>query len=259
MKKFRKVYKDLQKKYGLWGTTNDKIHKLIEIGCRLQSDICGKADLIKIDGFDRAKEIVGKIDKATWIEFVNIGVRKNFKTISERSQEKINSKIENHKFISGLKQAFIDSYLNTNNPQIIEDFDEVKINLEKCSNEEFASLINEHAEIRHYINDTLYKEYLKLKKAAYYITNGDISFGDFKNMVDWKYYEGWGLTGEYPDRCEKIFRKFARMLYLMTKYDMNYINTLSENYGIEIKITNIEALKNQFSEDFDEYKVKDAA
>lgn len=225
---YTKIYEEL-KFEGL--TTVEMIHKLVDNACELQHEICRLADSIKIDGLDEAKQIL-TIDKGTWNEFVSITAKKMYGKYSEKAVEKFEQKVEDSRYKSNLHQAFLDSYLSDEDIKIVDESEHSSYDYKDISEDDFGKLLEKHAKTRDYINNVLYSRYDELKKAAYFITDGQLQLKDFKDLVDWEVYKE-SEDPKYKDKAWLIYKPFARMFRIMTEFCYeDHLNDLAYEFGI---------------------------
>ena len=234
MDKCKPFYEAFKDELNLEGDEIGQVHQLVKAGCDLQCEICTEADKIKIDGYEKAQEIL-TIDKPTWSEFVKTVAKKMYGNLSEKALDKMNESIEFKLYLSNLRQAFLESYLSDEDMKIVDEAGNSDNRFDETENSEFQQLIEEYAKIRDYINSVLYKRYDGLAKAAYFITDGKLKKSDFKDIVDWEYYKD-SENPDYPSRSWGIYNKFNRMYRLLNDYEFDQLDDLGYEFGLDISL-----------------------
>lgn len=234
LQKSKEIYDLVSSEHGLNGTVNEQISQIIDLCCDIQCEICNNSDKIKIDNFDKAMELI-HIDKATWLEFVNISAKKYYGRLNDKAVDKYEETCNSKRHIVNLKQSFYDSYLTDNVLRVVDENNKQTYNFDNEENIEFQTLMENSAKIRDYINNSLYKRYKTFYQCVYYLTEGEMKYGEFKDLVDWRYYENSG-NEKYPDRAKKIFERFNRMIRLYNKYSNEKHNTQLSNMCKEFGI-----------------------
>lgn len=238
LQKAKEIYETIKDEVGLNGDTNEQIGQLIQLCCELQHKICGESDKIKIDNFESAQNLI-HIDKPTWMEFVNITAKKFYGRLNEKAVDKYEEMCNERRHIANLKQSFYDSYLSDNPLKVIEDEDNQSYEFDNEENKEFQNLMEDSAKIRDFINHTLYKQYKTYYLCAFYLSEGELKYGDFKDMVDWQCYIE-SDDPKYPDKAYKIFEKFNRMIRLFDKYSNEnsekHLNDMKYEFGLTFEL-----------------------
>lgn len=238
LKRSKEIYERVKDELGLNGSTNEQIEQLIKECCDIQHEICKNADTIKIDNFERALELI-QIDKSTWMEFVNITAKKYYGHLKEKAVDKYENMCQSKRHIANLKQSFYDSYLSDNPLKVVDEYDKQTYDFDNFENKEFEKLMEDSAKIRDYINNILNKRYKDLYQCAYYLTEGELEYKDFKDIVDWQCYVE-SEDPKYPDRAWKIFEKFNRMIRLFNKYanenSEKHLNDMKHEFGLTFEL-----------------------
>lgn len=238
LERSKEIYERVKDELGLNGTANEQIGQLILECCDIQHEICNKADTIKIENFDKALELI-QIDKATWNEFVNITAKKYYGRLKEKAVDKYEDDCHKRRHIANLKQSFYDSYLSDNPLKVLDESDKQSYSFDNEENKEFETLMEESAKIRDYINNTLYARYKMLYQCAFYLSEGELEYKDFKDMVDWQCYID-SDDSKYPDRAWKIFEKFNRMIRLFNNYSnensVKHMNDMCKEFGVSFNL-----------------------
>ena len=76
-------------------------------------------------------------------------------------------------------------------------------------------------------------------KAAEYITKLELTYGKFKQLVDWEYYKDGGYpTPTTPGKLWSVFNRFNESLRLIDKYGFTQHEALKKEFGLNITLTN---------------------
>lgn len=227
LEKLKKFYDAVNEELQLDGhDVIDQVHMLVDAADELQSIICEQSDDIKINDFEKAKELT-PLDKKTYLDFVNICAKKNNDALKEKAISKFEDDVAQRLFITNLRHSFLESYINGDELKITdEDNEEYKPFTDFTSNE-FESIMQDSAKKREYINHVLYNRYKTLAKAAEYVTNLELASKDFKNLVDWQHYKDGGYPSPTsPSKVWSIFSKFNYTHRTLTKW--GYYDTAEE-------------------------------
>ena len=220
-------------------TVTEKVQKLIEAAVKLQGEIFGKSDEIRIKDLEKVQEFAN-IDKGTYLDFVKICVLKNNDKLKEKTISKYENDLNKKSHIISLKQTFLNSYMNGKELQIADDeADEIKKSIEKRSCDEFEKIMQDSAKKREYITTILNRKYKTLAKAAEFVSNGELIQKDFKSLVDWQYFADGGYpTPKSPSKIWSIFNKFNYAYRTLEKWGYNKTSeTLNEEFGLVISTT----------------------
>ena len=102
---------------------------------------------------------------------------------------------------------------------------------------EFEKLLEKSASTRIYINESLYPQLKDLASAAEYITNGEITYKEFKQLNDFEYYKNGGYPSpNSPSRSWSIYDRFAQAHRMMKKYGFDQADELAREFGLNIEI-----------------------
>lgn len=217
---------------------NEQVHRLVDACDDLMNEICSMSDDIKINDLEKAKELTS-IDKKTYLDFVNICVKKNNDKLKDKAIEKFTEDFNQRLLITNLRHAFLNSYMNGEDLKITDEDNEEYVPFNDYTSEEFNKIMQDSATKREYLNNTLWKKYKEIAKAAEYITNLELTYKDFKNLVDWQHYKDGGYpTPTTPSKIWSVFNKFNYAHKLLNKY--NYVNTINElnhEFGLKTEDT----------------------
>ena len=235
--KLQKFYEEADAELHISGKSiNEQVHQLVNKCLELQSQICTASDEIKIDDFELAKGITEGIDKKTYLDFVKICVAKNNDKLKEKAIQKFESDFGNRLVIANLRHSFLESYMSGNDLKITDEDNYEYKAFSDYKSEDFESVMEQSAKKREYINSVLYKEYRKYANAAQFITKLDLTYSDFKNLVDWEYYkEGGYPSPKTPAKLWSIFNRFNKAIRLMNKYEFTQQNELNHEFGLSVQ------------------------
>lgn len=246
LKRAETIYEECKEQFNLHGDNDEQISQLIDMCCDIQCEICSKSDEIKINNFDKAEELI-RIDKPTWMEFVNMTAKKYYGRLNDKAVDKYEEMCDNKRYIANLKQSFYDTYLTDNTLKVIDENESASYDFDNEENREFQTLMEDSAKIRDYINNSLYKRYKSIYMCAFYLSEGALKYADFKDLVDWRYYEN-STDEKYPDRAKKIFEKFDRFIRLTNKYSGErgaaQLGELCSEYGLTYDLHTPQGNKN---------------
>ena len=117
--------------------------------------------------------------------------------------------------------------------KVHEFFDEEEL----FTDEEFEKIMEDSAKKREYINKVLYGQYKTYAKAAEYITKLELTYGKFKQLVDWEYYkEGGYPSPTTPAKLWSIFNRFNESIRLVNKYGFTQQDGLCKEFGLNIEL-----------------------
>ena len=239
LKKLKKHYDEASEELGLEGKgVNEQIQILVNTCDVLQGEICKMSDDIKINDLGKIQELT-PIDKKTYLDFVNICALKNNGKLKEKAVAKFTDDFYRRLFITNIRHSFLESYMSDKDLKITDEDNEEYSPYEDYKSEEFNDIMQNSATKREYLNNVLWKQYKHYAAAAEYITNLELKYSDFKNLVDWQHYANGGYpTPNSPSKIWAIFDKFNYAHRLLTKYGYeNTINELNDEFGLEINET----------------------
>ena len=215
---------------------NEQVHILVMACSDIQTEICTVADSIKIEDLTKVQDITD-IDKKTYLDFVNITALKNNDKLKEKAIAKFENDFSNRLVIANLRHAFLESYMSGNDLKITDPDNYEYKPFEDYKSEEFEKIMEDSAKKREYINKVLYGHYKTLAKAAEYITKLDLTYSNFKNLVDWEHYkEGGYPSPTSPAKLWSIFKKYGDAMNLMNKYEFTQQNDLNKEFGLDVKL-----------------------
>ena len=241
-KKLQKLYIYYAKadsELGLSGKDiNIQVQNLVTACLDIQAEICKSSDSIRIDDLTKIQDITN-IDKKTYMDFVKICALKNNDKLKEKAIQKFEGDFENRLVIANLRHAFLESYMSGNELKITDGSNYEYKPFADYRSEEFEKIMEDSAKKREYINKTLYGQYKAYAKAAEYITKLELSYGKFKQLVDWEYYKDGGYpTPTTPGKLWSVFNRFNESLRLIDKYGFTQHEALKKEFGLNITLTN---------------------
>ena len=228
---------------------NIQVQNLVTACLDIQAEICKSSDSIKIDDLNKIKDITN-IDKKTYMDFVNICALKNNDKLKEKAIQKFESDFENRLVIANLRHSFLESYMSGNELKITDGDNYEYKPFADYKSEEFEKIMEDSAKKREYINKTLYGQYRTYAKAAEYITKLELTYGKFKQLVDWEYYKDGGYPSPTtPAKLWSIFNRFNESIRLLDKYGFNQQDGLSKEFGMNIELTTPHPVKHPWMTD----------
>jgi hypothetical protein len=215
---------------------NTQIQNLVTACLDIQCEICKSSDSIKIDDLTKIKDITN-IDKKTYMDFVNICALKNNDKLKEKAIQKFESDFENRLVIANLRHSFLESYMSGNELKITDGDNYEYKPFSDYKSEEFEKIMEDSAKKREYINKVLYGQFKTYAKAAEYITKLELTYGKFKQLVDWEYYkEGGYPSPTTPAKLWSIFNRFNESIRLITQYGFTQQDGLCKEFGLNIEL-----------------------
>ena len=238
LQKLSRDYTDVDNMLHISGKpVNEQIHDMVNACLEIQSEICKCSDSIKIDDLLKVQDITESIDKKTYLDFVNISVKKTNGKLNEKAVAKFEGDFANRLVIANLRHSFLESYMADNDLKITDENNYEYKAFSDYKSDEFAKILEDSSKTRMYINEVLYKRYKKISNAAAYITKLELTHRQFKDLVDWEYYkEGGYPTPSSPARLWSIFNRFNEAYRLMKKYDFTQQNELCNEFGLETNL-----------------------
>lgn len=237
LQKLKKYYDSANEELSLEDyDVNEQVHKLVDVADELMNEICATSDDIKINDFDKAKELT-PIDKKTYLDFVNICALKNNDALKEKAINKFEEDFANRLFITNIRHAFLESYMNGDELKITDEDNEEYKPFTDYKSDDFEKIMQDSAKKREYLNCVLWKRYKSLAKAAEFITDLELTYNDFKNLVDWQHYKDGGYPSPTsPSKVWAIFDKYNYTIRTLNKWGYDKTaNALNKEFGLEIK------------------------
>lgn len=239
LKRSKEIYERIKDEIGLNGSINDQIGQLVKECIEIQKEINLKNKEITEIGFDKALELI-TIDKPTWNEFVNITAKKYYGRLKDKAVDKYEDMCHTKRHIVNLKQSFYDTYLSDNTLKVLDESDKQSYSFDNEENKEFENLMEENAKIKDYIISTLQVRYKHMYYCAYYLTEGEMKFPEFKDLVNYQAYIE-SDDPKMPDKAWKLFEKFNNMVRLFTKYInedfSSHISDLRKEFGLSYSLS----------------------
>lgn len=239
LSQLKKIYENVNEELGLKGhEVIEQVHMLVDAADSLMCEICSTSDDIKINDFEKAKELT-PLDKKTYMDFVNICSLKNNDALKEKAVGKFEEDFAHRLFITNLRHSFLESYMNGDELKITDEDNEEYKPFTEYSSDEFENIMQDSAKKREYLNLVLWKRYKQLAKAAEYITDLELEYKDFKNLVDWQHYKDGGYPSPTsPSKVWSIFNRFNYTHRTLTKWGYeDTANELKNEFGLAITET----------------------
>ena len=236
LEKLKKVYDEISDEYNLEGKDIiEQIHILVDVADDLMCEICSTSDDIKINDFEKVKEFTS-IDKKTYLDFVNICALKNNDALKEKAISKFEEDFAQRLLITNLRHSFLESYMNGDELKITDEDNEEYKPFTDYKSDDFEQVMQDSAKKREYLNLVLWKKYKRIAKAAEYITKLELTYKDFKNLVDWQHYRDGGYPSPTsPSKIWAIFDRFNYAHRTLTKWGYeNTANELKKEFGLNI-------------------------
>ena len=216
---------------------NDKVHTLVNCGVNLMYTIGETADKITISGYNSVKNQVNQyISKEDFVAFVKfVATHENSDNIDDtKLTEKLLKEINQVVYNINLKNIMYNQFIEFKDfvvPQNPKNVIFPKIEFEK--NKKFKEIVNSCAKARKYLDEILWPEYKSYADVAEYVTQGELTYEQYKKLVDYQYYT------DDPDprfqnqdkRWQKLLENFMKSYKLCEKYGYDYFNDI-DNYII---------------------------
>jgi len=236
LKTVQKSYENLSPSIGFTGDPISDVHKMVEYGQEIQSQICKLADSIKIDDYEEANKIT-PISKGLYMEFVNVAVKRMMGKLNEKVSEKLDKEFGTKLLDLNMLNTFLNTYVADQDLKLADSDDDKFEPFNEHESEEFQNLLEKSARTRISINENLYPQLKELGNAAEYITNGEITYKEFKMLNDFEYYQNGGYPSPTsPSRSWSIYNNFANAHRLMDKYKFDQAKELSKEFGLDITV-----------------------
>lgn len=217
---------------------NEQVKKLVNACLDIQAEICKSSDSIKIDDLDKIKDITN-IDKKTYMDFVKICILKNNDKLKDKVIAKFENDFQNRLVITNLRHSFLESYMSGGDLKITDEDNYKYEAFSDYRSDEFEQIMEDSAKKHEYINKVLYGQYKTYAKAAEYLTKLELTYGKFKQLVDWEYYKDGGYPKPTsPGKLWSIFNRFNDTIRLLDKYGFSQQESLKKEFGMSIELTN---------------------
>lgn len=236
-KKLKSLYEEVADQLNLRDKDPIKqVHILVDTCDTLMNEICAMSDSIKIDDLAKVQEITS-IDKRTYLDFVNICVKKDNDKLREKAIDKFEEDFGQRLLIANLRYKFLQSYMSGEPLKITDEDNEEYTPFNDFESNAFTEIMQDSAKKREYLNNVLWKQYKTYAAAAEYITNMELTYRDFKNLVDYQHYAAGGYPSEHtPSRVWSVYDRFNYTHRLLSKWKYNDTqNELLEEFGLNIK------------------------
>lgn len=241
-RKFDKAMANYQNVCGDYGiATNlpdsEQLSKLIDAAEDIQSQICKRSDNIKIDYYNEVSQLM-KISKPVWLRLVNLNNRRG--NISDKALAKIKEKINDDLLYINTQYQFLKNDFNkdfssdTTNIMHLPEDDEVDFAENYSNNADIDKILEKATEDRYYISTVLNKEYKRIKEAVEFLTNGELTKAQFKNLVDDKHYLGGYPNPTSKGKMEAFTDKIQETYESYSKFGLKMFGEYLEDRGLQI-------------------------
>lgn len=235
--KLRKFWEAANDEFGLSDkTVVEQVHILVDAADELMCTICEQSDKIKIDDLAKVQELT-PIDKKTYLDFVNICALKNNDSLKEKAIAKFEEDFAKRLFITNLRHSFLESYMNGDELKITDEDNEEYKPFTDYESDDFNEIMQDSAKTREYLNTCLWRQYKSIAKAAEYATSLELSYADFKKLVDWQHYKNGGYPSPAsPSKIWSVFNTFNHAHRLLSKYEYDETRKeLCKEFGLVIE------------------------
>ena len=237
LEKLSIVYEEVINELGIDNNLSmiEQVHSLVDAADNLMSEICSVSDDIKINDLTKVQELT-PIDKKTYLDFVNICALKNNDKLKDKAISKFENDFSKRLFITNLRHSFLETYMSDKDLKITDENNEEYKPFTDYKSEEFDKIMQDSAKKREYLNCVLWKQYKKLSQAAEYITNLELSYKDFKNLVDWQHYKDGGYpNSNSPSKIWSIYDRFNYAYKTLSKWGYESTSAdLEYEFGLNI-------------------------
>ena len=206
----------------------EQVHQVVDLGVNLMSIIGNTADSITISGYNRIKnEVNEKISKADFVDivkYVSTHLDEDNNGDDEKLTKKLLKDINATIYKINLKRIFYTKFNSEKDFIVPEDSCEVIFpKLKEMNNKRFKEIVKSCAKARKYLDQTLWPQYQDYASLVEYITKGEISYKEYKKLVDYKYYTGDEdkRFQNQDKRWEKLVENFLYAYKLCKKYGYN--------------------------------------
>ena len=226
--------------YGLDNTlsTNDQVHCIIEWADELQTEICAKADYIKIEAYNVVKESWPElgIPKTVWQELVHLRRLQRHTTLSDDFIAKVALTFEGAKNVTALRSTLLEAIKNNALDSVQVPTCETEKTLQFDStadlSEEFVELLNECADVRHEIDSQLWTKMRILGDAFCHLTKEP--YGTFKHLLDlWHYRHGGWPKETTPPRIWSTIARFINEYDMLERYGFDMASSWCARLGLQ--------------------------
>ena len=237
-KKCQKCYDELKDRFNLENlSVIEQVHVLVDQADSLMGEICAMSDDIKINDLAKAQQFT-PIDKKTYLDFVYVCARKNDDKLKEKAIDQFEEDVNKRLFITNLRYSFLTSYMSGKDIKITDENNEEFKPFTDYNSQEFDNIMQDSAKKRLYLNTILWPKYKTFGLAAIYATNMEMTYKDFKNLVDYQHYINGGYPSPTtPSKIWSIFDKFNYAYRLLDKW--GYDDTKqghNKEFGLDVKL-----------------------
>ena len=229
----------------------EKANFILEEADKTMTEICNKADSIKIDGWNQVAEILAEttlMDKRWFLELVEIRkdimLGKSQEEIADKYKTGVSDQIDWLSRQAIMKKQFYEDMSNKDSAFSKLAISEIDVDnpteteLDESSYlelpEEVKTIIEDCAKTRNYINTVLWP---KLRKFAdCFAIECQAESWEFYDLLKWFHYRqgGYPLPGSAPKLWD-IINKFQYALRQMDKYGIEFGRQYCERAGLKFE------------------------
>lgn len=234
------AYLDVEVSIGLTNkmSTQEKLKIMLNAGVNEMTEMNEKLDSIISDDWEYISNTLDiNISKAQYKEFVSIMTKIRLEKFSDKNREKYEADTKQKRWDQYARENFLNSVINSYEDKfsIPKDSDIEEPN-NRIIDKEFNEILNKSIEKNIEIN-TVHKQLIdNLCLAFVYITDLKYTTHDFKNMLDWKYYNG-GIPNETShSKLFDTFYKFMTAVRLGADFEIKEFSDMFEEFGIKLEL-----------------------
>lgn len=233
-------YLDVEVSIGLTDkmSTQEKLKIMIKAGVNEMAEMNEKLDSIISEDWEYISNTLDiNISKAQYKEFVSIMTKIKLEKFSDKNREKYELDTKQKRWDQYARENFLNSVINSYEDKfsIPKDSDIEEPN-NRIIDKEFNSILNKSIEKNIEIN-TVHKQLIdNLCLAFVYITDLKYTTHDFKNMLDWKYYNGGVPNESSHSKLFDLFYKFMIAARLGADFEIKEFSDMFEEIGMKLEL-----------------------
>lgn len=229
----------------------EKANFILEEADKTMTEICNKADSIKIDGWNQVAEILAEItlmDKRWFLELVEIRkdimLGKSQEEIADKYKTGVNDQIDWLSRQAIMKKQFYEDMSNKDSAFSKLAISEIDVDnpteteLDESSYlelpEEVKTIIEDCAKTRNYINTVLWPRLDKF--ADCFAIECQAEPWEFHDLLKWYHYRqgGYPLPGSAP-KLWSIINKFQYAMRQMDRFGIDFGSQYCERAGLQFE------------------------
>lgn len=233
-------YLDVEVSIGLTDkmSAQEKLKIMIKAGVNEMTEMNEKLDSIISEDWEYISNTLDiNISKAQYKEFVSIMTKIKLEKFSDKNREKYELDTKQKRWDQYARENFLNSVINSYEDKfsIPKDSDIEEPN-NRIIDKEFNSILNKSIEKNIEIN-TVHKQLIdNLCLAFVYITDLKYTTHDFKNMLDWKYYNGGVPNESSHSKLFDLFYKFMIAARLGADFEIKEFSDMFEEIGMKLEL-----------------------